>query len=101
MRLTPKENVTLSNPQVNVSASFDLLRGSVPIVPLSLELIIDGVNVTKQSQITATDDIPASQAEILFQPPQPFSPGKHVVELRFANNQNQQFSYTWNFFVSK
>ncbi|MBW4577063.1 MAG: hypothetical protein KME08_17450 [Aphanothece sp. CMT-3BRIN-NPC111] len=98
--LTPGENATGVNPEVTVNAGFDFLRGQRPILPPSVQLLIDGVDVTPQSRLVVTDDIPSSGGGISFQPPQPFSTGKHVAEVRFANDQNQQFSYTWDFYVS-
>lgn len=99
--VTPKENFMITNPKNNVGAGFDYLRGTRPILPLSLGLLIDGVDVTKQSEIISTTDILSSNGGINFEPPQPFSTGKHTTEVRFANDQNQQFSYTWDFYVIK
>lgn len=101
VRVTPDENATLTNSEVTVSARFEFLRGTRPILPLSLKLLIDGVDVTQQARIAATEDIPSSRGQILFKPAQPFSAGKHTAEVRFTNDQNKQFSYTWNFYVSR
>jgi hypothetical protein len=62
-------------------------------------LILDGVDVTEQSRIAATEDIPSSQGEILFEPSQPLPSGQHTVEVRFADDQHEEFSYTWSFYV--
>jgi hypothetical protein len=97
--LLPEENATLINPKAAVGANFDLLIGPRPIKS-PLVLIVDGVNVTKQAQTEATGDIPTSSASIGFEPPKPLSPGKHTAEIRFADDQNKQVSYTWAFYVS-
>lgn len=99
VRLTPPENAKLVEPRVTVSASFEFLRGKRPIVPLSLRLLLDGVDVTEQSRIAATEDVPSSLGEILFEPSPPLASGQHTAEVRFANDQNEEFSYTWHFYV--
>ena len=99
VRLTPEENARSVNPVVTVSASFEFLRGSRPILPQSLRLILDGIDVTEQSRIAATEDIPSSQGEILFEPLQPLSSGQHTVEVCFADDQHEEFSYSWSFYV--
>ena len=99
VKLTPDENARLANREASVGARFNFSQGSRPIVPQSLKLIIDGVDVTQKAQIAASDDIPSSRGEISFKPSQPFSVGKHTAEVRFANDQNKQFSYKWNFYV--
>lgn len=101
VKVSPDENAKLTNSEATVSARFEFLRGSRPILPLSLKLLIDGVDVTEQSRIAATEDSPSSQGEILFKPSQPFSAGKHTAEVRFADDKDKQFSYTWNFYVPK
>lgn len=98
-RVTPNENAKITNSKVTVLATFEFLRGPQPILPPSLRLLIDGVDVTEQSEIVSTTDIPSSLGEIHFEPHQPFSAGKHTVEVRFASKQKQQFSYTWDFYV--
>jgi hypothetical protein len=100
-KVTPNENAKLTNSEIIVVASFEFLRGSQPILPRSLRLFIDEVNVTKQSQIVSTQDIPSSLGEIHFEPPHPLCAGKHTAKVQFANDQNQQFSYTWDFYVIK
>jgi hypothetical protein len=99
VRLTPEEKARTVNPDATISASFDLSRGPHPILLPSVKLIIDGVEVTQQARVAATDDFPPSRAEISFKPDQPFSAGKHIAEIRFANDQNRQSSYTWEFYV--
>ena len=99
VQLTPEENARSVNPEVTVIASFDFLSGSHPILPQSLRLILDGVDVTEQSRIAATEDMPSSQGEILYEPSQPLAVGQHTVEVIFANDQNEAYSYTWSFYV--
>jgi hypothetical protein len=101
VKVTPDEKARLTNSQATVSARFEFLRGTRPILPLSLKLFIDGVDVTQQSRIVATEDAPSSRGEILFKPSQPFAAGKHTAEVRFANDRNEQFSYTWDFYVTE
>jgi hypothetical protein len=101
VRLTPEEKARAVNSDATVSVRFELLRGSHPILLPSLKLIVDGVDVTEQARIAATDDIPPSQGEISFNPERPLSPGKHTAEVGFSNDKNQQYSYSWEFDVSK
>ncbi len=101
LRLTPEEKARAVNSDATVSVRFDLLRGSHPILLPSLKLIVDGVDVTEQARIAATDDIPPSQGEISFKPERPLSPGKHTAEVGFSNDKNQKYSYSWEFDVSK
>ena len=98
--MTPNENAKVTNPKVTVVVIFEFLRGPRPILTPSLRLLIDGVDVTKQSQTVSTTDIPSSNGDIIFEPPQPFCAGKHTAEVRFANDQNKHFSYTWDFYLS-
>jgi hypothetical protein len=101
VQVTPDENDRLTNSKITVSARFEFLRGRRPVLPRSLKLLIDGVDVTRQSRIAATEDTPSSQGEILYTPSQPFSVGQHTAEVRFANDQDKPFSYTWNFYIQR
>lgn len=99
VQLSPNEKAKSVSPDTTISARFDFLRGTRPIIPPSLRLVIDGSDVTQQARIAASDDIPSSRGEISFKPTQPFSTGKHTAQVRFANDNNQQSSYTWEFYV--
>jgi hypothetical protein len=96
--LFPGENATVIKPKVPIGANFDLLIGPHPILSQPV-LLLDGVDVTKQAQYSLLGDIPASSSTIGFEPPKPLSPGKHTAEVRFADDQGKQYSYTWNFYV--
>lgn len=99
--LTPDENATDVDRDIVVSARFQFLLGPRPILPGSLRLIIDSLDVTEQSRIAATDDAPASRGEISFTATQPFASGKHTAIVKFANDQNEQFSYAWDFSIRR
>lgn len=102
VKLTPSEDARLTNSKLTVVVSFDFTRGSKPIRAFGLRLLIDGVNVTKQSEIISTADIPTSYSEIRFKPSRPFSATKHTAEVQLIDDQNKlQHSYTWDFYVLK
>lgn len=99
--VTPDENVTVVDRDIVISARFQFLSGPRPILPGSLRLLVDSLDVTQGSRIAATEDVPASRGEISFTPTQPLAPGKHSAMVHFANDQNEKFSYAWDFSVRR
>ena len=64
----------------------------------SLRLFIDGVDVTNQSRIGGTRDVPPSRWRIGYT--SNFSePGKHHAEIRFQSQNGEKKSYSWSFLV--
>lgn len=64
----------------------------------SLRLFIDGVDVTNQSRIGGTRDVPPSKWKIVST--SNFSePGKHDAEIRFQSKNGEIRSYRWSFLV--
>jgi hypothetical protein len=97
--LLPGENATIVNSNT-VEVGLNFLPEPHPVVARSLRLIIDGVDLTRQSRFIAAKDSLTQPDDFLFKPSKPFSPGKHTAEVHFTDNQNKQYSYTWNFYVS-
>lgn len=64
----------------------------------SLQLFIDGVDVTKQSWQVGSRDAPSSKWRIAYTVN--FSkPGKHRAEIRFKSKDGTIKSYSWSFSV--
>jgi hypothetical protein len=66
--------------------------------PTSVQLFVDGVDVTTQSQIGNTRDWPISHLEIGYTPN--FSEtGTHRAEVRFRTLDGKTKSYSWSFSI--
>jgi len=101
IRLSPDENATVTDAKVTLSALLELLKGRGIVPPRSLQLFLDGVDLTARSSIASSMDLPPSRGEIFYEPTEPFAFGKHTAEVQFANDQNERFSYSWNFCIEK
>lgn len=65
----------------------------------SLQLIVDGTDVTSQSTITMTRDWPPSFVYISYTPIRLHS-GVHRVEVRGRSRDGRTLSHAWNFAIS-
>jgi hypothetical protein len=66
----------------------------------SLRLFIDGVDVTNQSRIGGTRDVPPSRWGIGYTS-NLSKPGKHHAEIRFQSKNGEIKSYSWSFLVKR
>jgi hypothetical protein len=81
---------------INASMNFTLGGGADAA---SLQFLVDGVDVTKQSTIVDNQDVPPSSLNISYNPI--FSEvGTHCAELRFQTLAGKPTSYDWCFSVA-
>jgi hypothetical protein len=81
---------------VNVRITFDF-RLSPRSSPGALRLFIDGKDVTDQTRMGATEDVPPSHVELVFAPKEGWLPGRHGVKVEIDGPAT---SYSWQFIVS-
>jgi hypothetical protein len=96
LKVFPPEESTQTFVQ-SVCADFNFkLAGGADAA--SLQLLVDGVDVTKQSTIAGTRDWPPSSLRISYNPV--FSqPGIHYAQLRFQTLNGTPQSYQWSFSI--
>jgi hypothetical protein len=99
LRISPDENKTSVNPEEYISVIFKS-QGVNSIDQITLQLLVDGVDVTTQAKINPNYDTYNKAGIISFGTLQQFSLGKHTVEMRFADERDRKFAYAWNFSVS-
>ncbi|BAZ51406.1 hypothetical protein NIES4103_40550 [Nostoc sp. NIES-4103] len=66
--------------------------------PTSVQLLVNEVDVTKQSQIGGTRDWPPSKYVIRYTP-NSLEPGTHHAELRFQTTNGTKEFYRWSFSI--
>lgn len=92
----PREQSTHTHVQT-VSAQLDFKKGG-KFAPGSLQLFIDGVDVTPQAKIVSTRDWPPSHVEISYTL-NGSEPGTYRAEVRFQNQEGRTNSYKWPFSI--
>lgn len=80
-----------------VGAELNFTRGS-PSDLTSLQLLVDGVDVTSRSTIRMSRDWPPSAVSISYAPMR-LKPGLHNAEARFRTVEGRMLSYAWSFTV--
>ena len=78
-----------------IGAELNFTKGETAD-PTSLQLFVDGEDVTSQSTITQTRDWPPSFVSISHIPTQ-LQAGLHHAEIRFKSDKNVIFTYRWSF----
>lgn len=81
-----------------IGAELDLTKAE-GADPASLQLTVDGVDVTLRSTITMTRDWPPSFVSIVYTPTQ-LQPGAHRAEARLRTKDDRTLSYAWTFAIS-
>ena len=94
LRVAPPDGATTARVEA-VEAELDLTRGE-PGDAASLQLFLDGVDVTPQATVGGTRDVPPSRISIAYSPPR-LSPGPHRAEVRFRTAGGRPVSYAWRF----
>jgi hypothetical protein len=78
-----------------IGAELDFTKGQESD-PASLQLFVDGVDVTRRSRMTLTDDWPPSSVRISYTPIL-LESGEHWAEIRFHTRERRTISYVWGF----
>ncbi|MCC5616192.1 hypothetical protein LC605_14170 [Nostoc sp. CHAB 5836] len=96
LEVFPAENLAQTSVEfvgaaLNFSLGEEAERGSV-------QLFVDGVDVTKQAQISGTRDWPQSYYKISYTP-NSFELGIHCAEIRFRTTDGTTKSYSWSFSI--
>jgi methionine-rich copper-binding protein CopC len=84
----PKDTTLPADAIPSISASF-VDTGSTGINPSGIQLLVDGVDVTANAQITATG--------ISYTPSTALAEGNHTITLTVANNAGVANTSSWNF----
>lgn len=92
----PREQSTNTHVQT-VSAQLNFKKGE-KVAPGSLQLFIDGVDVTSQAKIVSTRDWPPSHIEISYKL-NGSEPGIYSAEVRFQTQEGRTNSYSWPFSI--
>ncbi len=96
LKVFPAENSAQTSVQfvgaaLNFTLGEEAERGS-------MQLFVDGVDVTKQARISGTRDWPQSYYKISYTPSS-FQLGIHCAEIRFRTTDNTTKSYSWYFSI--
>ncbi len=86
----PGNNSRVGRPRPNISISFDD-RGGSGIDPQSVEIRVDGRNVTREATIT--------ESSLSYRPTQPLESGPHEVMVRAMDRAGNPVTKTWTFQV--
>jgi len=81
----------------HIRAELDFTAGEA-VDPSSLQLLVDGVNVTSQAQIGGTRDWPPTYLQISYTP-KGSRQGSHCAEIRFRTREERTNSYQWSFSI--
>jgi hypothetical protein len=99
IKVSPPEGTTLAKVEA-VGVELDLTRCK-GADPFSLQLFVDGKDVTSQSKITTTRDLPPSEVSIYYAPIG-IKAGRHLAEIRFRQNKSDAVcQYRWCFTVAE
>ncbi len=108
----PQQNQNISRPAyvVQVFPSEKSIQSSIDSIKVvltfgqeqiqveidSLQLILNGIDVTSQTRISGTRDYPPSRVNINYVIPH-LKPGKHNAEIHFRTKNGKSQSYKWSF----
>ena len=96
LEVFPTENSAQTSVQF-VGAALNFKLGE-EAEPRSVQLFVNGVDVTKQARISGTRDWPQSYYKISYTP-NDFQLGINCAEIRFRTIDNTTKSYSWSFSV--
>jgi hypothetical protein len=96
VKVFPPEGSTPAQVEA-IGAELDFTKGE-GADPASLQLFVDGADVTPQSTITLTRDWPPSFVSISFTPTG-LQPGAHRAEVRFRTEEGSTLPYAWTFAI--
>jgi len=83
-----------------VGASFllnDAMRTDARFDPSTIAFVLDGADITGQSQIAGADDSPQSSATVWYQPADPLDAGAHQASITILDDDGQAETYGWSF----
>ncbi len=89
--VTPMENSLADATGIVIGTSLDAQA-------TTMQLILDGIDVTPQARTTTARSAPMA-TDISFIPARPLIPGKHVAQLRFTDVNDARSCYRWAFYV--
>lgn len=101
----PPQVVKLIPPEGSTSAQVDTIGATLNFRKgeradyASLQLFVDGVDVTAESRRAGTGDWPPSHWEISY-PAVKLRPGVHQAEVRFRTEEGKTLQYTWTFTIA-
>lgn len=90
--VSPEPQSSEIKPEAAISGSFET-QGTAAVNPNSVQVFVNGQNVTRQSTITSRF--------FSYRPNQPFSPGPIQVRVEYANVNGLRQAATWNFTVQR
>lgn len=96
LEVFPTENSAQTSVQF-VGAALNFKLGE-EAEPRSVQLFVNGVDVTKQARIGGTRDWPQSYYRISYTP-NSFQLGINCAEIRFRTIDNKTKSYSWSFSI--
>jgi hypothetical protein len=95
-KVSPPDKSTHTSVPI-IRAELDFTAGEA-VEPSSLQIFVDGVDVTSQAQIGGSRDWPPSYLHISYTP-KDFRQGSHCAEIRFRTKKGRTNSYQWSFSI--
>jgi hypothetical protein len=99
-RVTPADGEMIKNPGgICINFLFQAGRGMGYDPKRTVQMFLDGINVSKGLNGLITLDNPPSYGSLCYKPYAPLSAKWHTAKVIYSDISNTRFQYTWRFLI--